>query len=556
MNGRTCLLCGKPLSRLWVGAGEDFCSREHRNQYRLRRGMDRLLEANKVANLMRRRENPKPISRARLMSESSIQRRGFLEPRWAPPGAATLAAAPSRWRLKPCLDAAFERSFATLPARLAEDARLVQRAADRVPMAPRASALSMPVSRTQQPVGLARAAVAPSFGAAQAGDPRQRPTRIAAGATLRLHLDPSHHLPPPPAEPFQNSCGSRPLDLSGTRGYAMRVSAGVGFRIPDPRRRGLRTEAFQPRLADAVRQPSLSRRSRLGQPISRLAGAPALPPGTPSFPTRPGEMPAVHMAWPGVIMPAAAGPHEGTELLVRSHGEIWTQWSETTLQPIPHGGKDAARPRHRVLRPAGRPAMPRATAVPIGGAADGVDTRPAAPPENRTLEERFDAGWQNWMGGFANWTVDAAGARTGSLALYRPSLEWRDYELEFFTRIENHSVNWVFRASNLNDYYMATLTALPGKGYAFTHRQVIRGKAGVASTEPVSILPNPKSAYLIRMKVAADRFSVAVDGQWIATWSDHRLSTGGIGFLGAPDDRARIYWVRVCPRPDKESTRT
>ena len=66
MNPRTCLLCGKPLSRIWVGAGEDFCSREHRNQYRLRRGMDRLLEANKVANLIRRRELPKSMRETRL----------------------------------------------------------------------------------------------------------------------------------------------------------------------------------------------------------------------------------------------------------------------------------------------------------------------------------------------------------------------------------------------------------------------------------------------------------------------------------------------------------
>src|SRR5690242_6352278 len=62
MSARTCLLCGKPLMRIWVGAGEDFCSREHRNQYRLRAGMDRLQEANKVATLMRRRESPKPIT--------------------------------------------------------------------------------------------------------------------------------------------------------------------------------------------------------------------------------------------------------------------------------------------------------------------------------------------------------------------------------------------------------------------------------------------------------------------------------------------------------------
>ena len=62
MSERTCQLCGKPLSRIRVGGGEEFCSREHRTQYRLRRGMDRLQEANKVASLMRRRENPKPIT--------------------------------------------------------------------------------------------------------------------------------------------------------------------------------------------------------------------------------------------------------------------------------------------------------------------------------------------------------------------------------------------------------------------------------------------------------------------------------------------------------------
>jgi len=44
-----------------VGAGGDFCSREHRNQHQLRRGMDRLAEANEVATLARRRETPKAL---------------------------------------------------------------------------------------------------------------------------------------------------------------------------------------------------------------------------------------------------------------------------------------------------------------------------------------------------------------------------------------------------------------------------------------------------------------------------------------------------------------
>src|SRR5262249_12086711 len=68
MAARTCLLCGKALSRIWSGAGEDFCSSEHRNQYRLRRGMDRLHEANKVANVMRRRESPRNIAAVNLIN--------------------------------------------------------------------------------------------------------------------------------------------------------------------------------------------------------------------------------------------------------------------------------------------------------------------------------------------------------------------------------------------------------------------------------------------------------------------------------------------------------
>jgi len=199
----------------------------------------------------------------------------------------------------------------------------------------------------------------------------------------------------------------------------------------------------------------------------------------------------------------------------------------------------------------------RAATVPIGCVADGVDSRPGAPPESRSsVEERFDGGWKNWTGGFANWTVDAAGARTGALALFTPSMEWRDYEIEFFTRIENRSVTWVYRAAGLNDYYMAALTALPGKGYAFTRRTVWRGKPGAASTAPLSVLPNPKSAYLIRMRIAGNQFSLSIDGQLVETWTDTRLSSGGVGFMGAPEDRARIYWVRFYPGPAKEFSRT
>jgi hypothetical protein len=79
MGARACQLCGKSLSRIRVGTDGDFCSREHRNQFRLRQGMDRLMEANTVANLMRRRERPKAIIPNRVDCASSLERHGFLQ---------------------------------------------------------------------------------------------------------------------------------------------------------------------------------------------------------------------------------------------------------------------------------------------------------------------------------------------------------------------------------------------------------------------------------------------------------------------------------------------
>lgn len=79
MSARACQLCGKPLSRIRVGTDGDFCSREHRNQFRLRQGMDRLMEANNVANLMRRREMPKVIVPQQVESGTPLSYRPFSE---------------------------------------------------------------------------------------------------------------------------------------------------------------------------------------------------------------------------------------------------------------------------------------------------------------------------------------------------------------------------------------------------------------------------------------------------------------------------------------------
>ena len=118
MAAKTCLLCGKPLSRIWAGTGEDFCSQEHRNQYRLRRGMDRLLEANKVASVMRRRESPKQIPVGNLRAPGPASSRAFLTP--ARPPAPPIAIRAPRITGKPRL--ASTSRFKTPAARAGEQA--------------------------------------------------------------------------------------------------------------------------------------------------------------------------------------------------------------------------------------------------------------------------------------------------------------------------------------------------------------------------------------------------------------------------------------------------
>ena len=58
------------------------------------------------------------------------------------------------------------------------------------------------------------------------------------------------------------------------------------------------------------------------------------------------------------------------------------------------------------------------------------------------------------------------------------------------------------------------------------------------------------------MRIAGNWFPLSIDGQLVETWTDTRLSSGGVGFMGAPEDRARIYWVRFYPGPAKEFSRT
>jgi hypothetical protein len=173
------------------------------------------------------------------------------------------------------------------------------------------------------------------------------------------------------------------------------------------------------------------------------------------------------------------------------------------------------------------------------------------------LEENFDAGLDNWVGDLSEWKVDAAGAHTGALALFAPSIELIDYDYEFLARMEGRSLTWVFRAEEITDYHAASLAIGPDGNLVFNRWTVTGDIAGSRFTKPLGIRLQeqapaaksrkapPQKAVTVLTRVNGNRFSVFLDGQPVDRWIDNGLSIGGIGFASTPEDRARIYWVHI-----------
>ena len=215
-------------------------------------------------------------------------------------------------------------------------------------------------------------------------------------------------------------------------------------------------------------------------------------------------------------------------------------------QELPFGGYSALEIQ------TGMPVVPAASEkLQPGGA-----TASAAAPAPARIEEHFDNGWKNWIGHTDDWKIDAAGVRTGSLALFAPSLDLTDYDMEFLARIDHRSVTWLFRATDEKEYHVATIANAPG-GRSFTRSTVIDGNPGLSVSKALRSPANPKAAITVQTHVRGNEFSVSVDGETIDRWTDNRLSIGGVGFMSQPDDRARLYWIRMNPATEigKENDR-
>jgi hypothetical protein len=161
------------------------------------------------------------------------------------------------------------------------------------------------------------------------------------------------------------------------------------------------------------------------------------------------------------------------------------------------------------------------------------------------IEDDFSSGADLWAGDTADWNLDAAGVRPAGLALFKPSLGMGDYEFEFLARIESKAVTCLFRALNPSNYQKVMIRRAASGEHELRRSVVIAGVEENPTVIPITGLPPKQSALTVKVRARRNDFSILVEGQAIARWTDGRLPLGGAGFTAGRGERARIYCVRL-----------
>ena len=151
------------------------------------------------------------------------------------------------------------------------------------------------------------------------------------------------------------------------------------------------------------------------------------------------------------------------------------------------------------------------------------------------------SGWSRNPDGYVN---------AGSLALFRPSLKFTDYRLEFFGQIEAKSIGWTVRSSDTKNYHAMKLSVVEAgmrPFVALVHYNVVGGKSGRRTETPLNIMVHNRKP----MQFAVDvRVVTSIDGEEVDSFIDNTLVAGGVGFFSEEGERARLYWMSVSRNDD------
>lgn len=180
-----------------------------------------------------------------------------------------------------------------------------------------------------------------------------------------------------------------------------------------------------------------------------------------------------------------------------------------------------------------------------------------------TLHHDFQSGLNDWVTvALSNtskvddphdWKTPASPSivQPGSLRLWSRSTLLRNYQMEFQGQIERKSLSWAFRATNPENYYAAKIQITrpgPQPNADLVHYVMLNGHESDRIQLPLPLTLERGSEYRVRVSVQDDRFVTYLNGQVISSWSDHRLTHGGVGFFSDADDQQQLSWVSISER--------
>lgn len=175
-----------------------------------------------------------------------------------------------------------------------------------------------------------------------------------------------------------------------------------------------------------------------------------------------------------------------------------------------------------------------------------------------TLTHDFASGVGDWVSASKNavkdWSIEPSGLRPGSLKIWQRSSNLSNYDMEFVGQIEQKSMNWAFRATDSRNYYATKLSinrAASGSGApnaGIVRYAMLDGQEMDRVRLPLPISLERGRPYRVRLSVQGTRFITSINGRTVSSWSDHRISKGGVGFFSEEGESATVRWVSVSER--------
>ena len=162
--------------------------------------------------------------------------------------------------------------------------------------------------------------------------------------------------------------------------------------------------------------------------------------------------------------------------------------------------------------------------------------------------------WQSSSGSEMRWSYDNMGfVRPGALALFRPTMQLADYQVQFTGRFEQRAMGFVFRAVNAANYQAVKLVLAktgPLPEVHLVRYTVLNGREGPRSDKLLPINLTSDAFFNVRLDVHGSDFTLMVEEKMADFWSDERLKTGGIGFFCAKGESACLRRVEVSYQND------